>query len=53
MVHLKFFLVEERFATFSTSALLSLGQFLFGKRQVFGFGGLPFRPVVPEPWVIR
>src|SRR5512135_1121226 len=52
MVHLKFLLVEERFSTFWASSLLSLGQFLVRKRQVFTFGGLPFRPVVLELWVI-
>src|SRR5260221_10260043 len=52
MVNLKFFLVEESFSTFWALALLPLGQFLFGKRQVFGFCRLPFRPVVLEPGVI-
>ena len=46
MVNLKFFFIEERFSTLCASTLLSLGQFLVRMRQVFGFGGLPFRPVV-------
>jgi hypothetical protein len=53
MVNLKFSIVEKRCSTFWASALLSPGQFLFGKRQVFGFGGLSFRPVILEPWVIK
>ncbi len=53
MVNLKFFIVEERVSTLWASALLSLDQFLVGMRQVCGFGGLPFRPVVLQLWVIR
>jgi hypothetical protein len=52
MVNLKFFFIKACFTTFWASALLPLGQFLFGKRQVVGFSGLPFRPVVLESWVI-
>ena len=52
MVNLKFFFVEERFSTLWAATLLSLGQFLVGMRQVFGFCRLPFRPVVLESWII-
>ena len=53
MVNLKFFVIEEGFPTFWTTAFLPLGKFLFGERQVFGFRRLSFRPVVLEAWVIR
>ena len=52
MVDLQFFLIEEGVPTFWTPTVLSLGQLLFGKGQVFGFRCLPFRPVVFERGVI-
>jgi hypothetical protein len=52
MVDLQFFLIEERFSTLWTATLLSLGQLLFGKRQVFGFPCLSFPPVVLETRII-
>jgi len=52
MVELQFFIIEEGVSTFWTAALLSLGQLLFGKRQVAGFRCLPFHPVVFKTRVI-
>ncbi len=46
VVNLKVFVIEERFSTLSTPALLPFGKLLFTRRQVAGFGCLSLRPVV-------
>ena len=52
MVNLKFFLIEEGFSTFRTTAFLPLGELLFGEREIFGFRRLPLLPVVLKARVI-
>jgi hypothetical protein len=53
VVHLEFFLIEERFSALWTPTMLSLRKLLFGAREVFGFRCLPLHPVAPETRIIR
>lgn len=52
MVNLEFFLIEEGFSTLWASAMLSLGEFLFGERQAFSFRCLSFHPVALKTRII-